>query len=132
MAKQLLFTLATEKYGPAGTEAKGRQVVREWLSERGMDFEELRIDNGAGLSRESRVTARHLGDMLRYAYDSRFMPEYISSLSLSGLDGTLSRRFDDSRLTGLAHMKTGSLMTSARLPATSRPAPAGATLSLHC
>ena len=74
-----------------------------------MDFDELRIDNGAGLSRESRVTARHLGSMLRYAYESPFMPEYISSLSLSGMDGTLSRRFQDSALTGQAHMKTGSL-----------------------
>ena len=103
------FTLAAEQYGPAGTEAKGRQVVREWLAEHGMDFEELRIDNGAGLSRNSRMTARHLGNMLRYAYESPFMPEYLSSLSLSGLDGTLSRRFRDSSLTGQAHMKTGSL-----------------------
>ena len=109
MAKQLLYTLAAEKLGPAGTEAKGRQVVREWLAEHGMDFEELKIDNGAGLSRESRMTARHLGTMLRYAYESPFMPEYLSSLSLSGLDGTLSRRFRDSSLTGQAHMKTGSL-----------------------
>ena len=109
MAKQLLFTLAAETFGPAGTEAKGRQVVREWLAGHGMDFEELRIDNGAGLSRDSRMTARHLGSMLRYAYESPFMPEYLSSLSLSGLDGTLSRRFRDGTLTGLAHMKTGSL-----------------------
>ena len=109
MAKQLLFTLAAEEYGPSGTEAKGRQVVREWLAEHGMDFEELRIDNGAGLSRNSRMTARHLGDMLRFAYESPFMPEYLASLSLSGLDGTLSRRFQNSALTGQAHMKTGSL-----------------------
>ena len=109
MAKQLLFTIAAETYGPAGTEAKGRQVVREWLAEHGMDFEELRIDNGAGLSRKSRMTARHLGQMLRYAYESPYMPEYLASLSLSGLDGTLSRRFRDSSLTGQAHMKTGSL-----------------------
>ena len=109
MAKQLLFTLAAEKYGPSGTEAKGRQVVREWLGDHGMDFAELRIENGAGLSRDSRMTARHLGSMLRYAYESPFMPEYLSSLSLSGLDGTLSRRFRNSSLTGQAHMKTGSL-----------------------
>lgn len=37
------------------------------------------------------------------------MPEYVSSLALSGLDGTLSRRFRNGALTGLAHMKTGSL-----------------------
>lgn len=109
MAKQLLFTLAAEKYGPPATEAKGRQVVREWLAEHGMDFTELKIDNGAGLSRDSRVTARHLGNMLRYAYESPYMPEYISSLSLSGLDGTLSRRFRNTALAGQAHMKTGSL-----------------------
>ena len=109
MAKQLLFTLAAEKYGPSATEAKGRQVVREWLAEHGMDFAELRIENGAGLSRHSRMTAKHLGSMLRYAYQSPFMPEYLSSLSLSGLDGTLSRRFRNSALTGQAHMKTGSL-----------------------
>lgn len=109
MAKQLLYTLAAEKLGPVGTENKGRQVVREWLSEHGMDMAELNIANGAGLSRNSRMTARNLGDLLRYAYESPFMPEYLSSLSLSGLDGTLSRRFRDSALTGQAHMKTGSL-----------------------
>lgn len=109
MAKQLLYTLAAETYGPSGTEARGRQVVREWLGEHGMDFDEFYIENGAGLSRHSRMTARHLGAMLRYAYESPFMPEYLSSLSLSGLDGTLSRRFKNSALTGQAHMKTGSL-----------------------
>ncbi|MEE3236343.1 MAG: D-alanyl-D-alanine carboxypeptidase/D-alanyl-D-alanine-endopeptidase [Pseudomonadota bacterium] len=109
MAKQLLYTLAAEAYGPTGTESKGLQVVREWLAEHGMGSEELRIDNGAGLSRDSRMTARHLADVLRYAYESPFMPEYLASLSLSGLDGTLSGRFRNSALTGQAHMKTGSL-----------------------
>jgi D-alanyl-D-alanine carboxypeptidase/D-alanyl-D-alanine-endopeptidase (penicillin-binding protein 4) len=37
------------------------------------------------------------------------MPEYLSSLSLSGLDGTLARRFRSGPLTGRAHIKTGSL-----------------------
>ena len=109
MARQLLYTLAAEKLGPAATESKGRQVVREWLSDHGVDNAELNIANGAGLSRSSRITAEDLGDLLRYAYESPFMPEYLSSLSLSGLDGTLSRRFRDSALTGQAHMKTGSM-----------------------
>ena len=109
MARQLLFTLAAETYGKPGTEALGRKAVRDWLAERGMDFAELRLDNGAGLSRESRMTARHLADLLRYAYKSAFMPEYMSSLALSGLDGTLSRRFRNGPLTGAAHLKTGRL-----------------------
>lgn len=109
MARQLLYTLGAEAYGPPGTEAGGRKFVREWLAGKGMDFAELRLDNGAGLSRESRMTARHLADLLRYAYHSPYMPEYLSSLSLSGVDGTLSRRFRNGVLTGMAHMKTGSL-----------------------
>jgi len=109
MAKQLLYALGATMYGPPGTEAKGRQVVREWLAEHGIDAAELRIDNGAGLSRNSRLTARQLGNMLRYAFESPFMPEYLASLSLAGLDGTLSKRFQDGELTGQAHMKTGSL-----------------------
>jgi D-alanyl-D-alanine carboxypeptidase/D-alanyl-D-alanine-endopeptidase (penicillin-binding protein 4) len=109
MARQLLYTLAAEKYGPPGTEEKGRQFVREWLATNGMDMAELTLDNGAGLSRESRMTVRQLGDLLRFAYKSPYMPEYLSSLALSGLDGTLSRRFRRGTLTGMAHMKTGSL-----------------------
>jgi len=109
MARQLLYTLAAERLGAPGTEESGRQVVWDWLRERNLDFNQFKLENGAGLSRESRMTARDLGQMLRYAYESPFMPEYLSSLSLSGLDGTLSRRFRDSALTGKAHIKTGSL-----------------------
>jgi serine-type D-Ala-D-Ala carboxypeptidase/endopeptidase (penicillin-binding protein 4) len=109
MARQLLYTLGAEKLGPTGTETKGRQVVNQWLDERGIDVEELTIANGAGLSRSSRITAKDLGRLLRYAYESPFMPEYLASLSLAGLDGTLSRRFRNSALTGTAHMKTGSM-----------------------
>ena len=109
MARQLLYTLGAEAFGPPGTEAAGRKAVRQWLAGNGMDFAELRLDNGAGLSRESRMTARHLADLLRFAYQSAYMPEYLSSLALSGVDGTLSRRFRNGVLTGMAHMKTGSL-----------------------
>lgn len=109
MAKQLLFTLAAEEIGAAGTAAKGRQVIDKWLAERGLTSAEMRLANGAGLSRSSRVTAKHLSELLRYAYDSPFMPEYVSSLSLSGMDGTLRRRLHNNGLSGQAHMKTGSL-----------------------
>lgn len=109
MARQLLLTLAAEKYGPPGVVANGRKVVREWLEERELTFDGLTLDNGAGLSRDARITARGVGMLLRYAFESPFMPEYMSSLSLSGMDGTLSRRLDRAGLTGMAHLKTGSL-----------------------
>ncbi len=109
MARQLLFTLGAEKFAIPGTEDGGRQVVEDWLKERQLNPAELNLDNGAGLSRESRISAEILGKILRYAWKSPFMPEFLSSLSLSGLDGTLARRFRNDPLTGKAHIKTGRL-----------------------
>ena len=94
MARQLLYTLSAEVLGAPGTEEGGRRVVAEWLDENGLQFPELAFYNGAGLSREARITARHMGAMLRFAWQQPYMPEYVSSLSLSGLDGTLQGRFE--------------------------------------
>ncbi len=109
MARQIFLTLGAEKFGTPGTLENGRKAVSRWLDERGMAFSGLVIDNGAGLSREARITAAEIGTLLRYAYDSPFMPEFLSSLSLTGLDGTLSRRYEGKRLAGMGHIKTGSL-----------------------
>ncbi len=109
MARQLLYTLSAEVLGKPGTEEGGRQVVADWLEANALQSRDLAFDNGAGLSRAVRMTARDLGTMLHFAWRKPYMPEYVSSLSLSGLDGTLTYRFDDPALTGRAHMKTGSL-----------------------
>ena len=109
MARQLLYTLAAEITGPPGTEADGRQVVQDWLSEHVPDIGDVRLDNGAGLSREARINARDFGAILDFAWRQPYMPEFTASLALSGHDGTLRRRFGDSSLVGRAHLKTGSL-----------------------
>ncbi len=109
MARQVLYTLAAEVNGPPGTEKGGRDVIEAWLRERDLEPCALALENGAGLSRHSRVCASALGAMLRYAWEQPYMPEFLASLSLSGLDGTLRRRFHDGELVGKAHLKTGSL-----------------------
>ena len=109
MARQLLYTLSAEVLGPPGTELGGRQVVENWLRDTGIDFPHLLLDNGAGLSRDARVSAAEFGDLLEYAWRQAYMPEYLASMALSGLDGTLRRKFDDAALSGRAHLKTGSL-----------------------
>ncbi len=109
MARQLLYTLSAEVNGEPGTEAGGRQVISNWLTENKLESCKLAIDNGAGLSRTSRITAAGMASLLRYAWRQPYMPEYLASMSLTGLDGTLSRRFRDATLTGKAHLKTGSM-----------------------
>lgn len=109
MARQVLYTLSAEQLGPPGTEAGGREVIANWLADNNLDSCELAVANGAGLSRESRITAAEMASLLRFAWQQPYMPEYLASMSLTGLDGTLSRRFRDSELVGTAHLKTGSL-----------------------
>ncbi len=109
MARQLLLSLSAEVLGAPGTEAGGRKVVGHWLHQHDLQFSEFAFENGAGLSRDARMTAADFGAMLRFAWQQPYMPEYISSMSLAGLDGTLRRRMDDGPLEGMAHLKTGSL-----------------------
>jgi len=109
MARHLLYTLSAEVLGPPGTETGGREVISDWLAERGLDLPQLRLDNGAGLSRDVRISAAGMAEVLRFAWRQPYMPEYLSSMSLTGLDGTLSRRFRKTNLVGKAHLKTGSL-----------------------
>ena len=109
MARHLLYTLSAEVLGEPGTEAGGRKVIGDWLDANGLELSALALDNGAGLSREARMAARDFGALLRFAWQQPTMPEFVASMSLSGLDGTLSRRFNGSPITGNAHLKTGSL-----------------------
>lgn len=109
MARQLLYTLGAEMAGAPGTEKAGRQVIHDWLGRHGLEFPEMVLENGSGLSREARIAPRHMGDLLRIGYRSQFMPEFLSSLSVAGIDGTLSRRYRGEPLMGMAHAKTGSL-----------------------
>ncbi len=108
MAQQLFLTLASQlEPGIAATPDGARRVLRRWVTERIGDAPSgLVIDNGSGLSRDGRVTARWMAHLLQHAWSSTVMPELMSSLPVSGVDGTLRR----SRATaGRAHLKTGSL-----------------------
>ena len=109
MARQLLYTLSAEVLGAPGTESGGREVISSWLSDNKLELSKLAVENGAGLSRESRITAADMAMLLRFAWKQPYMPEYLASMSLTGVDGTLSRRFRNSDLAGKAHLKTGSL-----------------------
>ena len=109
MARHILYTLSAEVLGAPGTESGGRKVMEDWLADTGIEFPTLQLDNGAGLSRDARVSAREFGALLELAWRKPYMPEYLASMAVSGLDGTLRRKFDDEKLTGQAHLKTGSL-----------------------
>ena len=109
MTRQLLLTLGAEHRGVPGTERNGAEVIQEFLYSEGLNDGSLHIVNGAGLSRDSRVSAQLLVDMLAAAAKTAYAPEFIASLSIAGLDGTTRDRYDDASGNGVMHVKTGRL-----------------------
>lgn len=107
MTRLLLLALGVKQSGEPGTVENGREAVRTWMRRHGIDPAMIHIDNGAGLSRDARVTARALGKMLLLGYEHPLMAEFVSSLPVSAIDGTMRKRFRSTPLAGRMHMKTG-------------------------
>jgi serine-type D-Ala-D-Ala carboxypeptidase/endopeptidase (penicillin-binding protein 4) len=108
MARHLLLTLGAERFGAPATLDKGVRAMSAWAQERGLPLSEMQIDNGSGLSRTTRISVLEMAAVLRAAYHSRYAPEFIASLPLAGIDGTLRSRMRSSQ-PGTARLKTGHL-----------------------
>ncbi len=109
MTRHLALTVGAEVFGAPATADKARGAIFQTLEERGVATKGLLMSNSAGLSRDSRITARQLAAVLNAAWQSPFMPEFVSSLAIPGLDGTLRRRLQGSTAEGRMHLKTGTL-----------------------
>ena len=113
MAEQVLLTLALHA-AAGGTDAatgvtqeQARAVLMQWLHERlGPAADAVVAVNGSGLARETRISARALGQLLQSDWNGPAMPELMSSLPLNGVDGTLRK---STAMAGRAHLKTGSM-----------------------
>jgi D-alanyl-D-alanine carboxypeptidase/D-alanyl-D-alanine-endopeptidase (penicillin-binding protein 4) len=64
MARQLLLTLAANVSGLPGNTERGAQAVRDWFASHKIDASELIVENGSGLSRNERISARTMARML--------------------------------------------------------------------
>jgi D-alanyl-D-alanine carboxypeptidase/D-alanyl-D-alanine-endopeptidase (penicillin-binding protein 4) len=115
MARMTLLTLGAEMNGPGATPETAGQAVRTILKNQNVDTAGWVLDNGSGLSRQGRVTARGLAQMLDVAWRSPMMSEFMSSLAISGMDGTVRRRLRSNDTRGQAHLKTGTLNGSRAL-----------------
>ena len=110
MARQLFLTLGTAD--PAHTTASiplGVQAMRQWLIKKKLNFPELVLENGAGLSRRERISARHLADLLHSAALSPMNAEFTASSPILGIDGSLKKRLKGTAASSHAHLKTGTL-----------------------
>ena len=115
MARQLFISLSMDVAKEPGSVVRSTDAIREWLARKGIPSPELVLENGSGLSRIERISASTLSQMLDAAWRSSVMPEFVSSLSLLGIDGTFRKRVKGDSIAGQAHIKSGTLSDSRAL-----------------
>jgi D-alanyl-D-alanine carboxypeptidase/D-alanyl-D-alanine-endopeptidase (penicillin-binding protein 4) len=84
-------------------------AMQLWLARNKMDFKEVVLENGAGLSRTERISAAHMAQLLQHAYKHPMNAELQASLPILGMDGSVKKRLKESPAAGQAHLKTGTL-----------------------
>ena len=107
----LLRTLAsvTQAEKTESTAEAGIQQVKATLTELGVNPESYIQADGAGLSRRNLVTPTALVKTLQAMAQTPEADIYRASLSVSGVNGTLSRRFRDTAAQGILQGKTGTM-----------------------
>jgi D-alanyl-D-alanine carboxypeptidase/D-alanyl-D-alanine-endopeptidase (penicillin-binding protein 4) len=91
------------------TTTRADAAVRNWLRQHGINDAGMVLENGSGLSRLERISPAQLGGLLQAGLRSDWAPEFMASMPIVAVDGTMRRRLKESAAAGHARMKTGTL-----------------------
>src|SRR4051812_31976763 len=83
--------------GGEGSWETAGAAITSYLKRIGIADTEFKVDDGCGLSREDRVTAHAIVQILHTNFVSPYRDQFMSSLAIGGKDGTLDNRFRDMR-----------------------------------
>lgn len=87
----------------------GLSVVKQTLTEIGVDPESYVLVDGSGLSRKNLVSPEALVQTLKVMAQSPDASTYLASLPVAGISGTLERRLGDTPAQGNLRAKTGTI-----------------------
>lgn len=107
-AELLLRAVGHQKFG-VGSTAAGLKAEREFLHAAGVADGDILLSDGSGLSRDNLVTPRGMVALLQYAANQPWEKDFVSTLPISGADGTLEGRMTNSPASGLIEAKTGEI-----------------------
>jgi D-alanyl-D-alanine carboxypeptidase/D-alanyl-D-alanine-endopeptidase (penicillin-binding protein 4) len=111
VAEVLLKTVAAYEAadGENGSWSKGCELAGKYLSSLGVPGEEFNIDDGSGLSRNNRLSARAIMAVLLDRYTDDSWEVFRDSLAVGGKDGTIDGSFGSRKYRGQILGKTGSI-----------------------
>ncbi|MFZ0684516.1 MAG: D-alanyl-D-alanine carboxypeptidase/D-alanyl-D-alanine-endopeptidase [Terriglobales bacterium] len=106
---ELLLRLLGRERGNAGTIDDGLEALRGFLTQAGVANDEYVFHDGSGLSRQNLVAPHAIVELLRYCAGQPWGADFIATLPVSGIDGSLTDRLTSPGLRNRIHAKTGSL-----------------------
>lgn len=114
VSEQILKTMGAETTEPGktkiGTAEGGIRAVAGYLSRLGVSPNSYVMADGSGLSRKNRLTPNTINTVLVHVYKNpQYFPEFLASLSIGGVDGTVGDRFKEDSLQRRFRAKTGHL-----------------------
>ncbi|HEX2957301.1 MAG TPA: D-alanyl-D-alanine carboxypeptidase/D-alanyl-D-alanine-endopeptidase [Chitinispirillaceae bacterium] len=108
-ASEMIFKTISSQDNLPGSWERSSEIVKNWWKSNDLPGEPV-IRNGSGMGNTNRISAGQIVELLDHVWSQKmYLPEYLSALSISGVDGTLKSRFKNSPLKGLIRGKTGTL-----------------------
>jgi D-alanyl-D-alanine carboxypeptidase/D-alanyl-D-alanine-endopeptidase (penicillin-binding protein 4) len=111
----LIFAHVGESKRPAGapewrtSEQYALTALRDFLRGHGLPADEVRFEEGSGLSRNNLTSANATVALLTFMATHRDGAAFIDALPIAGVDGTLRRRMKGTVAEGNVRAKTGTL-----------------------
>lgn len=110
MAEQISMAMGAKALGAPGTREKGLSVIRKYLLSCGVNEDAFSLSEASGLSRNNRLSASALVRvLLAAARDFSYNAEFMASLGVAGVDGTLKEKLTDPGAKRKIRGKTGTL-----------------------
>lgn len=110
VAEMLIKNIGTLNRKQGVSLEDGITVFNSHLKKLGISKEECKLESPSGLSRENQLSSYAMWKILQHLRnDSRVQPEFLTSLPIAGVDGTLKRRMKGTAAERLVRAKTGFL-----------------------
>ncbi len=91
------------------SERLGLAALHQFLDANDLPADEVRFDEGSGLSNNNMATANSFAELLRFMWHHPASQDFINALPIAAEDGTLRKRFHGTPAAGNLRAKTGTL-----------------------
>ncbi len=110
ISEQVLKTAGAERFGPPGTTQKGLDLIDQFMKSMSYSSSSYSIVDGSGLSKQNRLSPDQIVSVLKMMFnDFSVKSEYVSSLGIMGIDGSLKKRLNEFSKKRYIRAKTGTL-----------------------